>query len=588
MKGLKELLKQSENVLHGLAAAPGIEIGTAIIYSKESINIKDNVITDVDDAIHNFTEALAQSKKELLKIFNFAKAKMGETRASIFEAQLMILDDPVLLSNIKSRIKKEKRLPEFIVNDEISKYQQLMIMSSESYLKERAMDIEDIKNRIIRNLQKKTWASKIVKDAIVVSDNLTPADAILFTKSNAKAYLTDRGGLTSHAAIIARSLHLPAVVGTHSGTEIIKNGDLVIVDGFNGIALVNPNEHQLSFYKEKIIHLAKIDDELLELRDKPAVTLDGHEISLMANVDVSGEAEYIFTHGAKGIGLYRTEQIIEELNEIPDEETQTKIYTALAEKVYPQIVTIRAFDIGGDKVKQLHLREANPFLGLRGIRFLLENIDLFKAQIRAVLKASINKNVQFMIPMVSTLQEIFYTKELIAECKEELKKESTQFDKNIKLGIMIEVPSAALLAKEFALEVDFFSIGTNDLIQFIMAVDRGNDIVSNLYQELNPAILRTIHYVITEGKKNNVKVSICGEMAADTLAVPILVGLGMDCLSVSPAAIPSLKRTIRAIKFSESKEIALKCIETASETEVIKIIDKYFKDNNIKRTRNII
>ncbi|MHC1738618.1 MAG: phosphoenolpyruvate--protein phosphotransferase [Ignavibacteriaceae bacterium] len=588
MRGLKKIIEHSDNIISGLAAAPGLEIGQAFIYSKESISIKDSLIHDVEEAVRNFNEALQQSKKELLKIFNFAKDKMGETRAAIFEAQLMILDDPVLISNIISRIEKEKRLPEFIVNHEISKYQQLMIMSSESYLKERAMDIEDIKNRIIRNLQKKTWASKIVKDAIVVSENLTPADAILFTKSNARAYVTDRGGLTSHAAIIARSLDLPAVVGTHNGTQKIKANDVLIVDGFHGLVVVNPTDEQLEYFRNKIERLHQIDETLRELKDKPAITLDGKEIILMANVDVTGEIDTLVTNGGKGVGLFRTEQIIEELGEIPDEETQEKIYSNLSQRIYPDTVTIRAFDIGGDKVKQLHMKESNPFLGLRGIRFLLENEDLFTSQVKAVLRASTNKNIQFMIPMVSTLNEIVRTKEIIAECKKELKRDGIQFDKDLKIGIMVEVPSAALMAKEFADYVDFFSIGTNDLIQFLMAVDRGNDIVSELYQEFHPAILRTIHHIVTEGKKSGISISICGEMAADTLAAPILVGLGLDCLSVSPSAIPSIKRTIRAINYSSAEQLAERCLKMSSEKEVAAEVEKYFHENKIERTRNII
>lgn len=588
MRGLKKIIEHSDNIISGLAAAPGLEIGQAFIYSKESISIKDSLIENVEEAVRNLYEALQQSKKELLKIFNFAKDKMGETRAAIFEAQLMILDDPVLISNIISRIEKEKRLPEFIVNHEISKYQQLMIMSSESYLKERAMDIEDIKNRIIRNLQKKTWASKIVKDAIVVSENLTPADAILFTKSNARAYVTDRGGLTSHAAIIARSLDLPAVVGTHNGTQKIKANDVLIVDGFHGLIIVNPTDEQLEFFKNKIERLHQIDETLRELKDKPAVTLDGKQIKLMANVDVTGEIDSLITNGGEGVGLFRTEQIIEELGEIPDEEIQEKIYSNLSQRIYPDTVTIRAFDIGGDKVKQLHMKESNPFLGLRGIRFLLENEDLFAAQIKAVLRASTNKNIQFMIPMVSTLNEIIRTKEIIAECKKELKRDSIQFDKDLKIGIMVEVPSAALMAKEFADYVDFFSIGTNDLIQFLMAVDRGNDIVSELYQEFHPAILRTIRHIVTEGKKSGIPISICGEMAADTLAVPILIGLGLDCLSVSPSAIPSIKRTIRAVNFSSAEQLAENCLKMSSEKEVTAEVEKYFHENKIERTRNII
>ena len=588
MKGLKDLVKHSDNYMNGIAAAPGLAIGKAYVFAKEVLQINHNEITDVDEAIVLFQEALQKSQTELRKIFSFAKEKMGEVRAAIFEAHLMILDDPVLIGNITERIKLEKKFPEFIVDDEISKYQQLMFGASEHYMKERALDIEDIKNRIIRNLQKKRWQSKIPLDAIVVSGNLTPADTILFTKSASVGYITDHGGLTSHAAIIARSLNLPAVVGTHNASEKIVDGDLLIIDGFHGIIFINPTEKQINYFSEKIKHLSEINKELQGLADKPAETLDGRKIKLLANVDVGGEIDLVIAKGAKGIGLFRTEQIIEEIGEFPDEEEQVKIYSILANRIYPESITIRAFDIGGDKVRQFDLQEANPFLGLRGVRLLLENENLFRVQIRAVLRASVNKNINFMIPMVSTLQEIKRTKILIDDCKAELSKEKIDFDKHMKLGIMIEVPSAAVMSRDYAKEVDFLSIGTNDLIQYLMAVDRGNDYVSDLYQEFHPSVIRTLAHIVIEGKKSNVTVNICGEMAADTLAVPLLLGIGLDSLSVSPSAIPSVKRTIRALDYSKAKILADECLTLSSEDEIIKTIEKFFKDNLIQRTRNIL
>ena len=588
MKGLKEIIKHANNYLTGIAAAPGLTIGKAYVFTKEVLEINQNGITEIEEAVSLFYEALEKSQKELRKVFSFAKEKMGEIRASIFEAHLMILDDPVLIESIVKRIKHEKKFPEFIVDDEISKYQKLMFGASEHYMKERALDIEDIKNRIIRNLQKKRWQSKIPHNAVVVSENLTPADTLLFTKSHTLGYITDHGGLTSHAAIIARSLNLPAVVGTHNATEKIKNDDLIIVDGFHGFIFINPDEHQVTFFTEKIDHLLKINRELQGLKDKSAVTLDGRTIHLFANVDVTGEVDLVNAGGAKGIGLFRTEQIIEELGEFPDEGEQVKIYANLANRIYPETVTIRAFDIGGDKVKQFDLQESNPFLGLRGVRLLLENELLFKIQIRAVLQASIHKNLLFMIPMISTLQEIKKVKTLIETCKAELLLEKIPFDKHLKMGIMIEVPSAAVMAKEYAAEVDFLSIGTNDLIQYLMAVDRGNDYVSDLYQEFHPSVIRTLAHIVSEAKKAKVTVSICGEMAADTLAVPLLVGLGLDSLSVSPSAVPSVKRTIRSLHFSKAKKLAEECLQLSSEEEIIKTIEKFFKDNLIKRTRNIL
>ena len=588
MKSFKQIFNEAENKIAGIAAAPGIVISKVYLFTKEKIKINDGEITDAEEAITNFHEALVKSKKELNKIFSIAKEKMEETRAAIFEAQVMILDDPILIENIINRIRSEKRQPEYIVYDEISKYQDLMRRSHESYMNERAQDIEDIKNRIIRNLQKRRWKSKIMNDLIVVSDSLTPADTILLSRCNVKGFVTDHGGLTSHAAIISRSLNIPAVVGTHNATATIKNGDNIIVDGFHGYILVNPNDEQIKFFRKKLEHLIELQKGLEEFKDKPAVTNDGHEIQLMANVDVTGEVDIVISSGAKGIGLYRTEQIIEELGEFPSEQEQTIIYSKLSTRIYPDNIIIRAFDIGGDKVKFLDFEEPNPFLGLRGIRVLLENKLIFKTQIRAVLIASKNKNVQFMLPMVSTIGEIHKSKEIIDECKRELKQDKIPFDKQMKVGIMIEVPSAAVMAREFALEVDFLSIGTNDLIQYLMAVDRGNDFVSDLYQEFNPAVIRTISHIVSEANKAGKTVSLCGEMAGDTLAIPLLVGLGLNSLSLSPSTIPYAKRIIGKFSFEKAKELSNECLNSSTETEIQHKIEHFFKVNNITRTRNII
>ncbi|MDY0082705.1 MAG: phosphoenolpyruvate--protein phosphotransferase [Ignavibacteriaceae bacterium] len=588
MKSFREIYKSAENVVTGIAAAPGIVIGKAFLFSKEKLEINKAPITNADEAINHFQEALKQSKKELNKIFGFAREKMDEVRAAIFEAQLMILDDPILLEHINKRIRDEMVQPEYIVSDEISKYQELMIISHESYMKERAHDIEDIKQRIIRNLQKKRWQSKIEKNLIVVSEALTPADTLLFSRREALAFVTDHGGLTSHAAIISRSLNLPAVVGTQKATQFIKDGEQIVVDGFHGYVIINPTEIQLEFFREKQDKLLKLQKGLEELKDLPAKTLDGKIINIEANVDVSGEIDLVLTTGATGIGLYRTEQILNELGTFPDEKEQTEIYSKLASRMYPKFLTIRAYDIGGDKFRINEYKEPNPFLGLRGIRFLLENENLFKTQIRAVLKASENKNVKFMIPMITTLEEIWRSVKLIQECKSELRKEKVKFDNQMKIGIMVEVPSAAVMAKEFSDEIDFVSIGTNDLIQYLMAVDRGNDLVSNLYQEFSPVVIRTIAHIVKEAKKDKVPVSICGEMAADTLAIPLLVGLGLDSLSMSPATILNAKRIIRNFEFKKAKILANECLQCKTEIDIQKKVQKFFEDNNISRTRNII
>ena len=588
MRSFREIYKSAENKIAGIAAAPGIVIGEVYLFTKEKLEISKADIKDIDEAKRNFQEALEKSKKELKKIFSIAKERMGETRAGIFEAQLMILDDPVLIDNIIKRIEEEKKQPEYIVDDEISKYQQMMFLSHESYMKERANDIEDIKNRIVRNLRKKRWQSRIKGEVIIVSDSLTPADALLLSRNNIKSFVTDHGGLTSHAAIISRSLNIPAVVGTHDATLKLKDRQKVIVDGFHGYVLYDPTEEQIEFFDEKHKHLVQLQREFDELADKPAVTKDGKEIELLANVDVTGEIDIVKTSGAKGIGLYRSEQLLDETGTIPNEEEQALVYSRLASRIYPDTITIRAFDIGGDKFKLFDYNEPNPFLGLRGIRILLENPELLKEQVRAVLRASINKNIKLMLPMVSAIDEIKRAKEIIEDCKKELASEQIPFDKDMEVGIMVEVPAAAVMAKEFADATDFLSIGTNDLIQYLMAVDRGNDLVSDLYQEFSPVVLRTIKKIVDDAKLAGKPVSLCGEMAADTLAMPLLIGLGLESLSISPRTIPYAKRIIMSFSYEDAKAMADKCTMCCYENEIEKTIQDFFEKNQIIRTRNII
>lgn len=588
MKSFKEIYQSAENKILGIGAAPGIMIGEAYLFTKEKLQISKADIDDIEKAKYDLTEAITKSKKELNKIFTIAREKMDEVRAAIFEAQLMILDDPILLDEIIKRVESEKKSPEYIVDDEVSKYQSKMILSHEPYMKERALDIEDIKQRIIRNLQKKRWGSKIDHNVIVVSDSLTPADTILLSRNKVLAFVTDHGGLTSHAAIISRSLNIPAVVGTHNATASIKDGDEIIVDGFYGYVIIKPSIEQKEFFIEKRKRLLELQKELEELKDEKAVTKDGKEITLLANVDVSGEIDVVVTSGASGIGLYRSEQILNELGEFPSEEEQTVIYSKLASRIYPQPITIRVFDIGGDKFRFLDFEEPNPFLGLRGIRLLLENPSMFRTQIRAMLKSSINKNIKIMLPMVSTLKEIRESKRIIEECKNELNNEKITFDQDIEVGIMIEVPSAAVMARDFSREVDFISIGTNDLIQYLMAVDRGNDLVAELYQEFSPVVVNTLKHIIDETKKSKKPVSLCGEMAADTLAMPLLIGLGLDSLSLSPSTIPYAKRIIRSCDFKKSKRLAEQCLKLQTEEEIKATIEDFFVKNKITRTRQII
>ncbi len=580
---------RKDNEYKGIGAAPGLAFSNVYIYKKENLEINQNPIVNFEEACSQLMEALQRSKKELMKIFSLAVDKLGEKRAAIFEAQIMILDDPILIQNIINRMKLEMLNPEFIVYDEITKYQELMNSSDEVYMKERSLDIEDIKNRIIRNLKNKKWISKITGDVVVVTDTLTPADTVVFARAKVKAFVTDFGGLTSHAAILARSLNIPAVVGLHDATKKINHGDVIIVDGFNGIVIANPDKEQAEFYNEKILELSQYDKELTKIKSLPAITKDGKKIEVLGNLDLVDEIEMMFQNGAEGIGLIRTEQLFVESNGFPDETEQSNRYTDLAQKIYPNNIVIRVFDIGGDKVLPVDVKEPNPFLGWRGIRFLLDNEKLFKTQIRSILIASKLNNISILIPMVAAIEEVRKVKELIELCKQELSAENVQYDKNIKVGAMIEIPSAAVMTSEYAEEMDFLSIGTNDLIQFLLAVDRGNDIVSSHYQEFHPAVIRTLKTIISQAKAATkyTKVSMCGEMAADILAAPLLIGLGLESFSLSPSTIPYLKQIILNINYCDAKELADACLKLKTETEISQIIHKFYCEKISPNIKNI-
>lgn len=583
------MLKSSSNILNGIAAAPGFAFTNCYIYKKENPVINLTKITNFEEAQQNFFEALQKSKKELLKIFSLAVDKLGKERASIFEAQIMILDDQILINKILQRIKDEMLIPEYIVDDEISKYQEIMNSSDEPYMKERSLDLEDIKNRIIKNLQNKNWLSKITGDVIIVTDTLTPADTVLFAKANVKAFVTDFGGLTSHAAILARSLNIPAVVGLHDATKKIKHGEKIIVDGYNGIVILNPNPKQVNYYNKLIEKLSNVNLELEKSAYIPAKTVDEKKIEILGNLDLIEEIDLMKKNGAEGIGLVRTEQLFIESTGFPDENEQYLKYTDIAQKIYPYDVVIRLFDIGGDKVLPVDVQEANPFLGWRGVRFLLDNPELLKNQISAIQKANQLNNIKLLVPMVSSINEIRKIKAIVDECYESLIKKGNNGLNKVKIGTMIEIPSAAVMTEQFAEEVDYISIGTNDLIQFLLAVDRGNNIISALYQEFHPAVIKTLSHIIKSAKSVNkkVKVSLCGEMAADTLATPLLIGLGLDSFSVSPAAIPQLKQVILNLSYKQAEELAEECLLLKTEEEIKSVLQGFFSKNIANKINNL-
>jgi phosphotransferase system enzyme I (PtsI) len=559
-----------EIILKGVAAAPGISSGPAYLYSKLIPRVQEKSITpeEVESEIERLRNANARSEKELQKIHAFAEQKLGSQNARIFEAQIMILADAILMGAIEKRIAGELRNAEFVVADEITKYKQIMLASHDEYMHERAHDIDDVMNRIIRNIQDQKLFSRLEGASIIVSESLAPSDTVIFSRNQILGYATDMGGVTSHAAILARSLKIPAVVGLRTATKIVSTGDTIAIDGYAGLIVVNPTEETLRTLERKKERYREFEGRLVNIAGLSAATIDHKAIELSANVEYATEIEFARAQGSAGIGLFRTESQLIGRPSYPTEEEQFQAYRTVADGVYPHSVIFRTFDVGGDKISPDTEHEANPFLGWRGIRVLLDRPELFLDQLCGILRASTRKNVRIMFPMVSTVQELRSAREMVARAKKELDERGLPYDPAIKIGIMIEVPAAAVLAEEMAAEADFLSIGTNDLIQYLLAVDRDNAAVAPLYQQFNPAVLRTIRHIIDAGHKKGVWVGMCGEMAGDPLATVLLVGMGIDELSVIPSVLPEIKKIILSIKYKEARRVADKVLAMATEQEI--------------------
>ncbi len=569
-----------EITFRGIGAAPGIAVGPAYLYSKAIPHVEMKVIgpEEVESELSRLQSAVARSEKELQKILAFAELKLGAQNAKIFEAQIMILGDSILMGSIEDRIRQELRNAEYVVYDEIGKYKKLMLAAPDEYMHERAHDVEDVMNRIIRNIQDQKLFSKLEGETIVVAENLTPADTVIFSRNQILGYATDLGGVTSHAAIISRSLKLPAVVGLRLATRYVQTGDILAVDGYSGIVVLKPEQETLDALQRKAQRFRQFEEQLVDIAHLDAETPDHRRIELSSNIEFPEEVEFAIEKGSAGIGLYRTESQLLAKGTYPTEEEQYEVYRTVAEGIYPQPVIFRTFDIGGDKVLPDSTREQNPFLGWRGIRVMLDRPELFLTQLRAILRASVRKNVRIMFPMVSKTREVKASRLLLERAKTELRASAIPFDENMKLGVMIEVPSAAIIADVIAAEVDFLSIGTNDLIQYLLAVDRDNSSVSELYQQFNPAVIRTLKMIIDAGHKKHVWIGMCGEMASDPIATVLLLGLGIDELSVNPASLPEIKKIIRSVKFRDAKRVADKIISFSTEGEIKEYLSSIVKN----------
>ncbi|HDC9550706.1 TPA: phosphoenolpyruvate--protein phosphotransferase [Staphylococcus aureus] len=569
-------------LIKGIAASDGVAIAKAYLLVEPDLTFdKNEKVTDVEGEVAKFNNAIEASKVELTKIRNNAEVQLGADKAAIFDAHLLVLYDPELIQPIQDKIKNENANAASALTDVTTQFVTIFESMDNEYMKERAADIRDVSKRVLSHILgvELPNPSMIDESVVIVGNDLTPSDTAQLNKEFVQGFATNIGGRTSHSAIMSRSLEIPAIVGTKSITQEVKQGDMIIVDGLNGDVIVNPTEDELIAYQDKRERYFADKKELQKLRDADTVTVDGVHAELAANIGTPNDLPGVIENGAQGIGLYRTEFLYMGRDQMPTEEEQFEAYKEVLEAMDGKRVVVRTLDIGGDKeLSYLNLpEEMNPFLGYRAIRLCLAQQDIFRPQLRALLRASVYGKLNIMFPMVATINEFREAKAILLEEKENLKNEGHDISDDIELGIMVEIPATAALADVFAKEVDFFSIGTNDLIQYTLAADRMSERVSYLYQPYNPSILRLVKQVIEASHKEGKWTGMCGEMAGDETAIPLLLGLGLDEFSMSATSILKARRQINGLSKNEMTELANRAVDCATQEEVIELVNNYVK-----------
>jgi len=571
-----EPLHKGEQVFRGIPVSAGVCRGKILVLGKtqHSIARRNLAESQSPEEVSRLERALIQTRHEIVEVQRRVSEAMGASEGSIFDAHLLVLEDRTLIDEVVRMINAQKVNAEFAFHTVAERYATTLAAIEDDYLRERATDMRDVTTRVLNNLlgqQDQTDLRHLSEPCIVISHDLTPSVTAQMDRSKVIGFATDIGSKTSHTAIMARSLRIPAVVGLKGASERLETGQYALLDGFNGIVIINPTDQTLFEYGQLIRKQVTLQEKLRDILLKPAVTLDGHRIFLSANIEQPSDADSVIANGAEGVGLFRTEYLFINRDSLPTEEEQYEAYRKVAEALKPHPVVMRTFDLGGDKfLSSLQVpTEMNPFLGWRAIRFCLQERDVFRGQLRAILRASAHGNIKMMYPMICGLDELNQANALVEEYKAELRREGVAFDEHLEIGAMIEIPSAALIADSLAKRLKFFSIGTNDLIQYTLAVDRMNEKIAHLYEPTHPAIVRLIKATVDAARRNKILVSICGEMAGDPVLTPLLLGLGIDELSVAPPIVPQIKFMIRRLKLSEAQALAEFALNSESGSEIL-------------------
>ena len=578
---------KSEKVFEGIPASPGIAHGTGFVYRKSELEVPEYQVPtgSLPAEIKRLGDALVKTRGQISAIRDQVKTNLGEDEAQIFDAHLMVLEDRALITETEREIETSGKNVEACFNTVSQRYITAFAEIEDEYLSERASDIRDVASRVLCALLGKTseTLSEHLGRHVVIADDISPSDAASLDRSAALGLVTASGSKTSHAVIVARSMKIPAVVGVHGLLDEIESDEDLIIDGYEGLLILHPSDETLKRYGSLREERQVFEQRMMAAVNKPSVTLDGVAVPLRANIEKEDECQLVKDHAGEGVGLFRSEYLYLAVPKVPSEESQYMAYRTVAEAFGDDPVVIRTLDLGGDKpmsgAPHLFLREDNPFLGFRAIRFCLKHVDIFKTQLRAILRASVHGNVQIMFPMISGTTELRLAKAVLEECQTELTREGIAFRTDLKVGSMIEIPSAALTADQLAKECGFFSIGTNDLIQYLLAVDRVNDRTAHLYEPTHPAVLRVLKEVVDKGHAGGIKVSVCGEMAGDPVYAPLLIGLGVDELSMTPPLIPAAKFLIRAMSMQEAKELADNALALTSGAEIESLCLQYYRDH---------